>query len=596
MKKLFTLFLSFAIATIALGQSERLVLVEEGTNASCGPCATQNPAFNALLDDNTDNVVSIKYQWYFPGYDPMHEHNPEEADGRFNGYYGQNGVPTSMIDGDVPDGSTPGFDPGNQGWYDGAPGGYSQALLDDYADVPASFDIDLSFDLTPQEITVNAMATCTQAESGDLRFRIVVIEKEILFDSAPGSNGETEFYNVMKKFLPGLAGNSMEDTYEVGDQYSVTESWELANIYDIEEVAVVAFIQNDDNKEVLQAAFASEGNFEAAFAYDASVDNVAGLPDFSCESVVNPTVEIRNDGSENLTSLDIEYTLNDANGTIEWTGDLGFYESTTVELGEITFQPESENNLVVSVSNPSGEADENTSNDEVEEEVSLAAESTMDVTVLIRTDYYAGETSWEIRNSSNQVVASDGYEFGDDDQFGGGGPDALVEHSYELMLDPFECYTFTLFDEFGDGMGYTGQDPPAGFPPFGYQILDGNGEVVTELLGDINSMNFGDNTSDAFRTTDALDVDNSLLNTSLSVYPNPANEQVNIAFELESAQKITVDIYSISGQLIQSKDYGTLSAGRTLETVDVSAMSSGFYLININTPDNQVVRKLTIAE
>ena len=54
-----------------------------------------------------------------------------------------------MLDGGVPTGSTPGFDPGNLGWYDGAPGGYSQELIDNAAAVPASFDIEVSFDINP---------------------------------------------------------------------------------------------------------------------------------------------------------------------------------------------------------------------------------------------------------------------------------------------------------------------------------------------------------------------------------------------------------------------------------------------------------------
>lgn len=31
----------------------------------------------------------------------------------------------------------------------------------------------------------------------------VVIEKHIHFNTAPGTNGEKDFYNVMKKMLPG---------------------------------------------------------------------------------------------------------------------------------------------------------------------------------------------------------------------------------------------------------------------------------------------------------------------------------------------------------------------------------------------------------
>jgi hypothetical protein len=132
-------------------QSQRLVLIEQGSNASCPPCAAQNPAFNALLEANSTKVVSLKYQWNFPGYDPMNEHNPSEVATRFETYYGQNGVPTAMLDGTVPSfGGNP---------YDGAPAGYTTALIDERYAVPASFDINLTYSLTPETITVNCTAT-----------------------------------------------------------------------------------------------------------------------------------------------------------------------------------------------------------------------------------------------------------------------------------------------------------------------------------------------------------------------------------------------------------------------------------------------------
>jgi hypothetical protein len=44
MKNFYLLFLLITgMAVTTLGQSTRMVLIEEATNASCGPCASQNP-------------------------------------------------------------------------------------------------------------------------------------------------------------------------------------------------------------------------------------------------------------------------------------------------------------------------------------------------------------------------------------------------------------------------------------------------------------------------------------------------------------------------------------------------------------------------
>ena len=79
-------------------QATRLVLAEEFTQASCGPCASQNPAFNTLLQQNPTKIIDIKYQTSFPGVDPMNAHNPNEVASR-RSYYGVNGVPHALIDG-----------------------------------------------------------------------------------------------------------------------------------------------------------------------------------------------------------------------------------------------------------------------------------------------------------------------------------------------------------------------------------------------------------------------------------------------------------------------------------------------------------------
>ena len=79
--------LIIALSTNLSAQSQRLVLTEEFTQASCGPCASQNPSFNALLHANEDKIMSIKYQTSFPGVDPMNVDNSGEVQNRVNLYY-----------------------------------------------------------------------------------------------------------------------------------------------------------------------------------------------------------------------------------------------------------------------------------------------------------------------------------------------------------------------------------------------------------------------------------------------------------------------------------------------------------------------------
>jgi hypothetical protein len=584
MKKLFTILLAAGFAVSAYSQSQRLVLIEEGSNASCGPCAIQNPDFKVLLDANTSKATSIKYQWDFPGFDPMNVHNPTEVAGRFETYYGQNGVPTAMIDGVVPNfGGNP---------YNGAPAGFTQALIDTRYGTAAQFDIDLTYSLTPESITVTANATCTEATSGNLKLRIAVIEKHISFATAPGSNGETDFYNVMKKFLPNHNGISMASSYAVGETFSTEQSWTLANIYDISEVAVVAFIQDDNDKSVKQAAFAQDLPLTPIYTTDAVASSVLGVDGFSCEGTINPQVVIQNYGSAPLTSLNIAYEINGTTGSIPWTGNLAFFESATVNLGNIEFTPDADNVLNVTTSSPNGGSDENAQNNAIDVTVNIAAYASTAITVEVKTDYYPGETRWEIRDENNALVAQHQYVAGTADQFGGGGPDATKTHTHSVVLAVNNCYSFKMFDSFGDGMSYSGG--ATGVTPYGYRIINSSAQAI--ITQQANNFNFGDETESAMRTDAASSINQLNEFNSFNMYPNPVRDLLNIELSLSTPQAVSVEVYDMLGQRVRFEEYNQTGTGKSVLPVNVSDLASGIYTVRVSSESSNSIRKFTVSK
>ena len=81
------------------------------------------------------------------------------------------------------------------------------------------------------------------------------IEQIINFSSAPGTNGEKLFENVMKQMLPSTTGTALPSTIDSGYTTTITAKWKMKNIYDLNQVAVIAFIQNDAGKKVFGSAF-----------------------------------------------------------------------------------------------------------------------------------------------------------------------------------------------------------------------------------------------------------------------------------------------------------------------------------------------------
>jgi len=63
-----------------------------------------------------------------------------------------------------------------------------------------------------------------------------------------------------------------------------------------------------------------------------------------------------------------------------------------------------------------------------------------DLLLVINTDFYAEETTWEITDDSGTVVESDG-------PFDNG----VATYKWDFTLAD-GCYTFTIFDAFGDGL------------------------------------------------------------------------------------------------------------------------------------------------
>lgn len=251
MKKI-TLSLGMLLsAGILFAQSPRLVLIEEFTQASCPPCASQNPAFNTLLNANTAKAAAIKYQVSWPGSDVMNAQNPGDVANRVV-YYGVSGVPYGRVDG---------VEIANDcGAYAGAPTCLNQAEINTANAITSPFTINLVhwFNAANDSIFINCEITCTQnITMATPRVRVAMLEKTITLTNPPaGTNGETVFRNVMRKMYPTPNGTTLAGTWVSGQKKTVSFKEKIpAYIYNKSEIATIAWVQDDQNKSVKQAGF-----------------------------------------------------------------------------------------------------------------------------------------------------------------------------------------------------------------------------------------------------------------------------------------------------------------------------------------------------
>lgn len=312
MKKILLSISALALVLTANSQSTpRTVLLEHFTQASCGPCATSNPAIKNYLDNTTQvDIVQISYQTSWPGFDPMHLHNVSEVGDRVS-KYNVTGVPNSVIDGGGA--AWGGFNGGPIGTNFGGVPGWTDATFTNRASMMSPFEIELESDLSADLSTVNASLKITatdSVQSGSYVAYIVVIEKEIIFATAPGSNGETEFVNVMKKMLPNSTGASIAATWVPGDSLVINETWTASNVYDKSQLAVVAFIQKN-NDEVMQSAEALTMLPAGLNLADISAVEAHTLPtDFCATSFIPEMTVTNNSATETIDTITVSYVSN----------------------------------------------------------------------------------------------------------------------------------------------------------------------------------------------------------------------------------------------------------------------------------------------
>jgi hypothetical protein len=320
MKKIFLLLTFSCIALFAAAQSQRTVLFEEFTSGTCPPSATGDPIVDTLLAHNTDKVVSIIYQgpgW--PSPDPMYQQNPVDVDTRST-YYAVPYVPYCRVDGMEPGTTTP------------TTADFTQAVIDSVYAIPSSFSIAAtsSFNAAGDSMMVNITITCSaNITISQPKLHVAIVENRVHF-AAPLSAGLKDFYTVMRKMLPNGNGTAIVGSWTTGQ----TQSFQFTTavdptIFNLSELAVVAFIQDVTSKEVFQAGYAPA----IPAVEDAGIFLISSIPAGTCGNTFEPILTIKNYGDSTLTSSEIYYSLDGASPqVINWNGSLAANAVDTIML------------------------------------------------------------------------------------------------------------------------------------------------------------------------------------------------------------------------------------------------------------------------
>ncbi len=326
------LILGFALVT-ALGtaQTTRMSLYEEFTGENCGPCASTNPDLNTLLLGNLDKIIPLKWQVDIPSAPTatwsLWQTNQAEAGWRAYTYgYGISSAPNARIDGQ---GQTAFGASSNN------PSVLSQTHLNTAAAVPSPFSISMqrswNVGMTVFTVTVSITAAQTYTCAGPLRFRLVMVEKKINFASAPGTNGEKDFYYTARKSFPTIqSGTSLPTSWTTGQNQTFTIACTAPSyIVNKLEVECVGFIQDDATRRVQQAGITRAPNDAQAMGMASNYMN--------CGTTYTPAVKVYNSGINTISTMTILPVVDGIAGTpYAWSGSLASNSSATITMPSLS--------------------------------------------------------------------------------------------------------------------------------------------------------------------------------------------------------------------------------------------------------------------
>lgn len=222
---------------------DKIVLIEDFANVSCDPCVISNKIIENLTNVRygPSKLLAAKFPTNFPSpNDPFYLAIPEICDSRMV-YYNIFSAPTTIVDGILYPNSTDSLSVIEK--------------IDERLVLSPQFGVEVTDSAAGGNYFINV--TLEQINTAGLNLdeivlHTVITETDIEFESPPGSNGETKFFDVVRTSLPTLNGESVANIVQNGEvSYEIDET--LSTSWNLENVHTVVYVQNTVTKEVYQA-------------------------------------------------------------------------------------------------------------------------------------------------------------------------------------------------------------------------------------------------------------------------------------------------------------------------------------------------------
>lgn len=368
MKKILILANILLAAITVDAQNLKLGLFEEFTSENCSDCATKNPALYTKINaaGNENKILLLTYHGgthNTPG--PIFLQNQNFQRERFI-YYLPSDEPWGILNGNALE--APGGTTGDVALLD-------QVKIDAAHNELTPFTMSVAnpvYAADGQSFSITVTVTATQATTASfLRLRVALAET-LDFTTAPGTNGETSFPNVVRQLytygqtasVPG--GENLPLSWTAGQTgtYTITGSIPSYVKNSSAHKFFAAWIQEygtGSGGAVLQAARTSDLTLQMPGA-DAALTKLTGADGLICQlpATLNLTATLKNTGQDTLTAATIYYRLYGASwNSFVWTGSVAPEATAGIALPAIAATAGSDYYVEDSVALPNNKIDFN---------------------------------------------------------------------------------------------------------------------------------------------------------------------------------------------------------------------------------------------
>lgn len=640
------------LSAVAIGATvnaqSRLALYEEFSGENCGPCAASNPALNALIgaSGNASKVLLIKYQSPIPSAGPIYNAYKTITNARM-AYYNVPFAPYGRLDGRVI----------GTGTNAGHVANLTQTDINTDAAAAAKFTITVThswnaaLDSVFANVTVKANTAFAPA-GANMKLRVALIE-HLSYSKAPGTNGETEFHNVVREMYPDATGTQLPNSWTASQSQSYTLKGKVAAYVDKgnPETRIVAWVQNDGGADttVYQAAQSSP----VAPLMDIASAGLTPASAIACgasSATVASTVKIKNTGTTTLTSAKVYARADNSSTyvTYNWTGSLAAGASTTVTMPAVTLTTGARM-IIDSVAMPNGSADINLPNNVSSTAVTVINPVTVALPITqafeasgLPTGWYTFDpnftnTTWI--NGNGTGLAHNGSNYmpwfkinPDNGGFAPGSVSYLVTPvpagSGVRTLEFWQAYAqynassndklevvystncggnwTTLWSAAGAALAtasaptttYWLPSPAAGSPDWKQRSVSLNSVPANAMIAFRATAGGGNNLfiDDVNLRNGPAGVENVISTSTVNLFPNPAKESATLEFTLNKGGKVVVNVLDAVGRTVSAIADATMVQGAQRLTIPTATLAAGVYNVSIQTEEGTLTQRLSVVK